>query len=109
MLLSEPPDWLQHVHLGIVAPVGLGGDRAGLQDVVIDDDELFGLLLRVAPPRHQRPTLLPEPELYCGHQTDASLDIKFHECFKWKLLILLHFPANDEMSKPMSIENMNNQ
>ena len=71
---------------------------ARLQDVVIDDDELLGLLRGAAPPRHQRPTLLPEPELYCGHQTDASLDIKFHECFKWKLLILLHFPANDEMS-----------
>ena len=82
MLLSEPPDWLQHVDLGIVVPVGLGGDGARLQDVVIDDDELLGLLRDAGPPRHQRPTLLPEPELYCGHQTDASLDIKFHECFK---------------------------
>ena len=109
MLLSEPPDWLQHVDLGIVVPEGLGGDGARLQDVVIDDDELLGLLRGAGPPRHQRPTLLPEPELYCGHQTDASLDIKFHECFKWKLLILLHFPGKDEMSKLMSIEKVNNQ
>ena len=50
MLLSEPPDWLQHVDLGIVVPVGLGGDGARLQDVVIDDDELLGLLRGAGPP-----------------------------------------------------------
>ena len=57
MLLSEPPDWLQHVDLGIVVPEGLGGDGARLQDVVIDDDE--GLLVYVG-------GLIPFSSLYCN-------------------------------------------